>query len=246
VLPHLLTAGSGEEPPAEPVADAQRLSQVLDALVEHGWLVPPTERASMPPWVLHAVSGVVAEAVAALPAKPAAASVAGDPAEWVTDPVSLAGRAQPGAGTTLVAAADVLPDRAWLRLDAACRAAGSGFLPVHGEAGALALGPWRHPDVPTSVGYADVRFRRLAASGSPADLAASWAAREGRTDRGLRPLHVPGLQPSPAVLAVGIGYLTAALAGELPLLHTHQVLIAPDLSVSRHPVLPEPGGLASS
>ncbi|WP_432971065.1 hypothetical protein [Dactylosporangium sp. CA-233914] len=88
----------------------------------------------------------------------------------------LTGPADEGAVTAadvVVSCAGWLPDARWRRLDRWCRRNGRPWHMSYAEGRRWYTGPLFVPGA--SAGYADVRARRLAASGVPAELRAHWA-----------------------------------------------------------------------
>lgn len=129
---------------------------------------------------------------------------------------------------------DVLDDAA---LKAADRPNGGPWLPVHRELGALVVGPILSGPTPTLT-WADVRFRRLAASPARPQLATLW---ETWSEHGTAYDVVPTVDAVRAAAARLLGWL----AERPEILLTHQVLVpcAAGVSPSAHPVLPVPHGL---
>jgi hypothetical protein len=149
----------------------------------------------------------------------------------------LSGRAAELA--VLVACAPWLPDRRWTELDARCLDAGLPWHRGYAEGRRWYTGPFR--TAPGDAGYADTRIRRLAASPWPDELAAYWRW----LDEGGRP------RPDPA-RAVGATMAAALIAADLWTWSCggdppgRGVQIGVDHvtgEVTRHPVLPVPGGL---
>jgi len=129
---------------------------------------------------------------------------------------------------------DVLDDAALTAIDLPDA---SPWVPVHRELGALVAGPLLNGPAPTLT-WADVRFRRLAASPARPQLTALW---ETWSEHGTAYDVVPA---AGAVAAAGVRLLDL-LAGEPAILLTHQVVVpcADEASPSVHPVLPVPQGL---
>ncbi len=141
-------------------------------------------------------------------------------------------------GGVYLCCADLLPDSAWRAVDQAARRSGASWLPVHGEFDQLAAGPLCTAE-PDALGYADLRFRRLAAALAPRELRACWESWEQGTAL-VRPAG-----PSRETVLVAGAHLRRAVratAAEPDSLHHHQLLVGADLTVSRHPVLPAPAG----
>ncbi|MDP3890297.1 hypothetical protein [Nocardioides sp.] len=142
-------------------------------------------------------------------------------------------------GARLVAG-EVLDDDRLLALDAEQAAEGTGgWLPVHRELGHLVAGPLLGaPSRPAHqpITWADVRFRRLAASPARPQLLELWATWRRHGDR-------YDLTPPAAELTEAVRRLSAWLdAGGS--LERHQVLVPLDgAPVTTHPVLPVPAGL---
>lgn len=129
---------------------------------------------------------------------------------------------------------DVLDDA---ELSATDRPDASPWLPVHRELGALVAGPLLNGPAPRLT-WADVRFRRRAASPARPQLAALWKA---WSDHGTTYDVVPAAD---AVAAAGVRLLDL-LAEEPAILLTHQVVVpcADEATPTTHPVLPVPQGL---
>lgn len=131
--------------------------------------------------------------------------------------------------------ADVLDDAALLARDEKPDA--GVWVPVHRELGALAIGPVLGPaSVERPLTWADVRFRRLAASPARSQLLALWQAWGECGDRDdVR----PGVDELTGAVATFEGWLAAG--GDLL---RHQMLVPLDGGeISRHPVLAVPQGL---
>lgn len=147
----------------------------------------------------------------------------------------LAAAIAPGLDRTAqLVVRDVLDDAALRAIDLPDA---STWLPVHRELGALVAGPILNGPAPT-LAWADVRFRRLAASPARTQLTALW---QTWSEHGTAYDVVPAAD---AVAAAGRRLLDL-LAEEPAILLTHQVVVpcADDASPSAHPVLPVPRGL---
>ncbi|WP_109507928.1 hypothetical protein [Nocardioides speluncae] len=111
------------------------------------------------------------------------------------------------------------------------------WVPVHRELGAVAVGPVLGPaPVERPLTWADVRFRRLAASPARSQLLALWRSWSEYGDRDdIR----PGLMELTGAVAALEGWLAAG--GDLL---RHQALVPLDGGpISAHPVLAVPRGL---
>lgn len=117
-------------------------------------------------------------------------------------------------------------------------------LPVHRELGVLVVGPLLHDDGHGHPGdgiaplsWADVRFRRLAASPARVQLARLWTVWSAEGDRYC-------VSPSAAVWATASARATRWVADHAPMLRRHQLVVPLDGGdLSMHPVLPVPTGL---
>lgn len=138
------------------------------------------------------------------------------------------------AGAARVVVRDTLDDALLRQLDAT---ADGPWLPVHRELGAVVAGPVLNAP-PTTLTWADVRFRRLAASPARAQLTRLW---EAWTDHGSAYDVVPGDDALTAAAHRLVDF--AARSPELVLSHQLVAPIASDRPVSAHPVLPVPTGL---
>lgn len=130
---------------------------------------------------------------------------------------------------------DVLDDDALLARDD--KADPNAWVPLHRELGVLAIGPVLGPaPVERPLTWADVRFRRLAASPARPQLLALWQAWSRYGDRhDVR----PGVEELTGAVRALEGWLAAG--GDLL---RHQVLVPLDGGeISRHPVLAVPQGL---
>lgn len=133
-----------------------------------------------------------------------------------------------------VLVSDVLDDAS---LRAADHPTAAPWLPVHRELGALVAGPVLNGPAPVLT-WADVRFRRLAASPAPLQLATLWRT---WADHGT----AYDLTPPVEAARTAAARLLDRLAGAPEILLTHQVVVPCDsvTSPSIHPVLPVPHGL---
>lgn len=152
-----------------------------------------------------------------------------------TERLAAALATAPGLDRTVrLVVSDVLDDAALRAIDQPDE---SPWLPVHRELGALVAGPVLNGPAPTLT-WADIRFRRLAASPARPQLTALWKA---WSEHGTAYDVVP---TADAVAAAGVRLLDL-LAEEPALLLTHQVVVpcADEAAPSAHPVLPVPPGL---
>lgn len=131
-----------------------------------------------------------------------------------------------------VHATPVLDERGLLALEP------RATLPVHRELGALVAGPLLHEQsAAPALTWADVRFRRLAASPARAQLLRLWEtwARDGER-------HC--VVPAPRAWAQAIATFETWAARQAAPLRRHQVVVPLDgAPLSVHPVLPVPAGL---
>ncbi len=114
---------------------------------------------------------------------------------------------------------------------------GQPWLPVHRELGALVGGPvLANPASPMT--WADVRFRRMAASPARPQLTTLWRAWSSQGTRF-------DVEPDEAVIADGVRRLLAAVAQQGDQLLDHQLVVPLDgeREPTTHPVLPVPAGL---
>jgi hypothetical protein len=177
---------------------------------------------AVPPRITLTGTGLVAEALAAL-----------------LGPWTELRRSDPGPvpreADLLVDCAGWLPDARWSALDTDCAATGLAWHRCHAEGTSFLLGPLTVPG--RSPGYADLRGRRLAASGVADELLHHWAW----LDTAAPPVPDPG----PGAVAVVAGLLADEIAhwwhtGTAgPVGHQTEVTTAP-LRVVRHPVLSLP------
>lgn len=165
-----------------------------------------------------------------------------DAPSWrLADLVPMAGLqagldAHPSLDDPVLVVADVLDDALLAATDAS--AAARPWLPVHRELGALVVGPVLNGHTGNRLTWADVRFRRLAASTARTELSLLW---ETWSAHGTAYDVVP---PAEA-LRVAAARLLEWLPEHGGLLASHQVVVpchdgAPP---SAHPVLPVPQGL---
>lgn len=146
------------------------------------------------------------------------------------------------APTPAVRIADVLDDTRWTEVDAEMRAAGQSWLPLHRELGRLVVGPVLGPADGTvsEITWADVRFRRLAASPAREQLVALWRHWDacGVAD---------DVVPTPEMIDEAVHRLATYLRdpANRDVLRRHQVVtpLEPDAAPTAHPVLPVPTGL---
>ncbi|WP_203338339.1 hypothetical protein [Nocardioides limicola] len=148
-------------------------------------------------------------------------------------PQTVAAALRPLGMPVSVHVADLLDDTVLTDRDAAGQAQGA-WLPVHRELGALVLGPV----LGDGLSWADVRFRRLAASPTRPQLQALWEnwSRHGDTH---------DLRPSRADAQDAVRRLLEWLPGNAAHLRRHQVVVPmrPGGDLTTHPVLPVPRGL---
>ncbi|MYW06353.1 hypothetical protein GT354_50365, partial [Streptomyces sp. SID3343] len=138
----------------------------------------------------------------------------------------------------VVSCADHLPDRRRREVDGWCARHAVAWHRCHAEGTGYVVGPMTVPD--HTAGYTDVRGRRLAAAGSPDELAALWQ----HLDDPQVPLPaVPG--PSAAAVALLSGMLAHDVltwcATGLPAVPDHLLDIDPARATVVHrPLLPLP------
>lgn len=217
-----VVTGSSDEIPglravlrgSSPVPETGTAAEVASAIVEWGaattGAAPPLEAA---PWSL-------VELVDDGGLAPALGQCLG-----ATEPVALA-------------VSDVLDDA---DLDRQDRRRSGPWLPVHRELGNLVVGPVLALPAGEPAGpltWADVRFRRLAASPAPTQLRKLWDhwSEQGAADDVL---------PAADRVRSAVDRLREWLPGRTGLLARHQLVVAlyDDRAPSAHPVLPVPGGL---
>jgi hypothetical protein len=235
-LRRICTAGLPPAAAGAEVDDPSALADAIEALEQHGCLVPANRAADPVPrsgCVAVAGSGAVAERFSRLmrDCGVRVVTLAHDAAD--DDPVVAAVT----QADLLVACADWLPDSRWLTLDAIACDRGVPWHRVHCEGARWYLGPLTIAE--RTASYRDTRARRLAAADHPDELACAWAFLD-------RSEHRPPMDPpDPAVAAVLAGLLAAdalaVLSSRTAPSEGHQVeLDASTLMVRRHPVLPLP------
>lgn len=215
------------------VGDIRAFSELVEAFLENGFVVPLTGRTSpaFGPGAVVEVRGEnpLAHMVASLLEVTGVAPVRRVTEDAPLEPASL-----------IVSCDGWLPDARWLAVDAWCAERGVPWLMSYAETTRYFLGPLYRPG--STPGYRDVRTRRLAAAPNPDELLAYWR----HLDRGedVRPSD----WPDAGILAI----LAGVLAQEsLKLLRDDP---APSISVQfefepqqmqwqSHPVLPVPANL---
>lgn len=131
---------------------------------------------------------------------------------------------------------ELLDDAACLARDAEPRP----WLPVQRELGRLVAGPVLGSPAPPypALSWADVRYRRLAASTTPRELLLLWRAWQQPTADDV------DVRPDPSVLATAARTLAGWVGERAGALHRHQLVVPLDGSTpGLHPVLPVPRGL---
>lgn len=134
--------------------------------------------------------------------------------------------------------ADAPPHDEWSELDTWCHRNRTPWQRVHAELGEICIGPFF--DGIDSASYRDVCGRRLAASRVPDHLQALWNHLAGSEPRPLE------LSPTAAAMASALACsdVVAGTRGAPPSHLHHQIRMNPrTLMMTRHPVLPLPGGV---
>jgi hypothetical protein len=216
-------------------ADPDAVRELIDAFAEHGLLVPvlPLPTAAPPTAARVVVEGEtpVAGAVSDLLRR---CGVAVDARASVTS-------AAVGAGSDLlISCAGWLPDHHWRALDRERRDAPFRWLTCFAEGRRVFIGPAAVDE--QSVGYEDVRDRRLAAAANPPELEAYWRYLDA--GERLPPVPWPGPEGVALIAAIIVADALALLRGEPPISDGNQLEVEPaTLTVVRHPVLPVPRNL---
>lgn len=156
------------------------------------------------------------------------------PAPWRMSTILPTEELAAAVGAVQLVVADVLDDAALCRMD---QAQTTPWLPVHRELGAVVAGPVLGGPAAT-LSWADVRFRRLAASPARPQLAALW---ETWTKHGT----TYDVLPSTEAVHAAATKLVDRVREDPAILLTHQVVAPCDATAvpTAHPVLPVPAGL---
>jgi hypothetical protein len=204
----------------------EQLRHVLDGFRTRGLVAPRTRTLPRPVRAIHvdgenAVAAMVAELL-----QPHGEVTCGPVDEGVVAHSDL-----------LISCAGWLPDARWRSVDGWCVASRKPWHRLHFEGVSAVRGPLYVPGQTAS--YADVRGRRVAASGVAAELLAHWAYLDGPDPK------PPVPWPDAAGVAVLAGLLVrdvlAYLQGEsVPSEDRQLVVELASARISHHPVLPLP------
>nr|WP_279164347.1 hypothetical protein [Rhodococcus erythropolis] len=206
--------------------------EIADALVSRGVLAVPGQVPEIPgpQRVLMDGIGPVADACIALLSKALPDLEVVSTTAPIEDDVA--------SSDLVLSVADAPPHDAWSELDTWCRHSRTPWQRVHAELGEICIGPFF--DGIDSASYRDVCGRRLSASRVPDHLLALW---NHLADSERRPL---GLSPTAAAMvsALACSDVVASSYGAPPSHLHHQIRMNPrTLMMTRHPVLPLPGGV---
>lgn len=207
-------------------------SEIADALVARGVLVVPGEVLEIPGpqrVLMDGIGPVVDACIALLSRALPDLDVVSTTAPDETDVAS---------SDLVFSVADAPPHDEWSELDTWCRRNQTPWQRVHTELGEICIGPFF--DGIESASYRDVCGRRLAASRVPEHLQALWNHLAGSESRPLE------LSPTAAAMASALACsdVVAGAQGAPPSHLHHQIRMNPrTLMMTRHPVLPLPGGV---
>ena len=238
-----------------PLPDAGSSSPLLEAFVEQGYAVSATgasdqlgPRRHQDLSTSHAMAEPAAAAAASVETVAAdhhgEVLVVGDNAVAAVVADLLPGarlaadavESEVASAAGVVACSDWLPDAAWQQLDRWCQEGGVPWTMCYADGLHWFVGPCSSPGhTPT---YADTRARRLAAAGSPAEVAALWSYLDSPAPKAAATFPAGESAARAGPLVAGI---SAAILGDPPLSGSYQLELDPDtLIVTRHPVLALP------
>ena len=204
----------------------EQLRRVLDGFRDRGLVAPRTSTSPRASRAIH-VDGdnVVAASVAEL-LRPHGEVTCGVVDEGVV-----------ASADVLISCAGWLPDARWRAVDAWCVASGTPWHRVCFEGLSAVLGPWYGPG--STASYADVRARRLAASGVADELVAHWAYLDGQAPK--PPVPWPDGAGAWVLAGLVVRDVLACLQGDAIPSEDRQLVVELDSArISHHPVLPLP------
>lgn len=140
------------------------------------------------------------------------------------------------AADVVVSCAGWLPDTYWLAVDRWCAEQRTPWHRCYVEGNRFVLGPLTVPG--RTASYSDTRSRRLAASGTPDELAELW--RHLDLPDGRAPVRWPGTECAVPAGLLATDVLAAAAGTPVPSAGHQLVLDLATARVDRHPVLPIP------
>lgn len=200
------------DPPHDP---GPRFAQLVGALTDRGVLVAD-----------------VADVAAAPPVARVRVEGNGPIADRVRELIGAAVDAEP---EVVVSVAGWVPDEEWRARDIELREQGVAWHRVHAEGTGLVLGPFSVPGATAS--YRDTRGRRLAAAPVPDELLGLWAHLAGPTAAPPPPVPAPTAAVAAGLVAADV--LAHVRGAPIPSAG-YQLVLAEDLTITRHPVLPLP------